>query len=100
MASISARIPEDDEQTLEEVAALLNEDKSTVIRRALREGLSELRIQRAIERYQSGNISVNQAARIAGVSIAEWFEIARDRNLTTQLTPDDLDSDVETAREL
>jgi len=43
---------------------------------------------------------VNGAARIAGVSLAEWLEIAREHNLTTQLTPDDLEADAETAREL
>ncbi|USZ73479.1 ribbon-helix-helix domain-containing protein [Natronosalvus halobius] len=38
MSSISARIPDEDEENLEEVAALLDEDKSPVIRKALREG--------------------------------------------------------------
>ena len=100
MPSISARIPEEEEATLEEVAALLDEDKSSVIRRALREGLADLRIRRAIEQYQSGAVSTNQAARIAGVSVAEWLEIAREHNLTTQLTPEDLEADVESAGEL
>ena len=100
MPTISARIPEEDEETLEEVAALVDEDKSSVIRKALREGLTELRIRRAIEQYQSGEVSTNQAARVAGVSIADWLEIARERNLTTQLSPEDLDAEVETAREI
>ena len=100
MPSISARIPDDDEEALEAVAELLDEDKSTVIRKALREGLSDLRVRVAVERYQSGEVSTNQAARIAGVSIAEWLEIARERNLTSQLSPDDLAADVEAAREL
>ncbi len=100
MSSISARIPEEDEKILEEVAELLDEDKSTVIRKALREGLSELRIRRAIEQYQSGEVSTNQAAQMAGVSVAEWLEIARDRNLTSQLSPDDIAADVETAQDL
>ncbi|MDG5820244.1 UPF0175 family protein [Natronococcus sp. A-GB7] len=100
MPSISARVPDDDEETLEEVAELLDEDKSTVIRKALREGLAELRIRRAVEQYQTGEISTNQAARIAGVSVADWLEIARDRNLTSQLSPDDLAADVDSAREL
>jgi predicted HTH domain antitoxin len=78
----------------------LDEDKSTVIRKALREGLHDLRVQVAIQRYQSGEISVNQAARVAGVSLSEWFEIARENNLTTQLTPEDFESDVDAAREL
>lgn len=100
MPSISARIPDDDEETLEEVATLLDEDKSTVIRKALREGLADLRIRLAVERYQTGETSTNQAARLAGVSIAEWLEIARERNLTTQLSADDLAADVDSAREL
>ena len=100
MPSISARIPDDDEEALEEVAALLDEDKSTVIRKALREGLSDLRIRVAVERYQTGTISTNEAARVAGVSVAEWLEIARDRNLTSQLSPDDLVADADRAREL
>ncbi|WP_290812750.1 UPF0175 family protein [Halovivax sp.] len=100
MPSISARIPDDDEEALEEVAALLDEDKSSVIRKALREGLSDLRIRVAVERYQTGEISTNEAARVAGVSVAEWLEIARERNLTSQLSPDDLAADADRAREL
>lgn len=100
MASISARIPDDEEHDLEEVASLLGEDKSTVIRKALGEGLRDIRIRLAVQRYQSGDVSVNEAARIADVSLGEWLEIARERNLTTQLTPDDLQADADTALDL
>lgn len=100
MPSISARVPDDEKETIEEVADLLEEDRSTTIRKALREGLTELRIRVAVERYQSGAVSLNEAAGIAGVSLAEWLEIARERNLTSQLSPTDLEGDVEAAREL
>jgi predicted HTH domain antitoxin len=100
MPSISARIPDDEEEILEEVADLLEEDKSTTIRKALHRGLYDLRVRVAIERYQSGEISVNEAARIAGVSLGEWFEIARERNLTSQLSPADLEADTDVAHEL
>lgn len=100
MTSISARIPEDEKAELEAVVDIVGEDKSTVIRKALAEGLTSLRCRVAIQRYQSGDISTNEAARLAGVSIAEWFELAREHNLTTQLTPDDLDADAAAAREL
>ena len=100
MPSISARIPDDERETLDEVAELLGEDRSTTIRKALREGLHDIRIRVAAERYQSGEVSVNQAARIAGVSLGEWLEIARDRNLTSQLTPEELEADVDAARDL
>lgn len=100
MGSISARLPDDEQEELEEVADLLSSDRSTTIRRALKEGLRELRVERAVEQYQTGDISVNQAARIAGVSLGEWLEIARERNVTTQLTPSDLDRDAETALDI
>ncbi len=100
MASISARLPDDEAEELERVAEMLGEDKSSVIRKALSEGLRDLRVRRAVERYQTGEASVKQAARIAGVSLGEWLEIARERNLTTQLTPDDLERDAETALDL
>jgi predicted HTH domain antitoxin len=95
--SISARIPDDEDDALAEVAALLGEDKSTTIRKALAEGLHDLRVRVAVERYQSGDVSVNEAARIADVSLAEWLEIAREHNLTTQLSPEDLDADADSA---
>ena len=85
---------------MEAVAELLDEDKSSAIRKALREGFDDIRIRMAAEQYQSGEVSVNQAARLAGVSVAEWLEIARERNLTTQLIPDDLVDDAAAAREL
>lgn len=100
MASISARLPDDEADDLEAVAELLDEDKSSVVRKALRKGLHELRVARAIEQYQSGEVSVNEAARIADVSVAEWLEIAREHNLTMQLTPEDLRRDADAASEL
>lgn len=100
MPSISARIPDDEADDLRAVAELLGEDKSTVIRKALGEGLRDIRIRVAVQRYQSGEISVNEAARVADVSLADWLEIARERNLTTQLTPDDIDADADAALDL
>jgi predicted HTH domain antitoxin len=100
MPSVSARIPVEDEEALEEVAELLDEDRSTVIRKALRKGLSDLRIRLAVQQYQTGEISTNQAARVAGVSVAAWLEMAREHDLTSQLSPEDLAADAETAREI
>jgi len=100
MPSVSARLPSDEKEELDAVADLLDEDRSTTIRKALREGLAELRVRRAVEQYQSGEASVGEAARIAGVSLGEWLEIAAERNLTTQLRPADLSDDAYTAQEL
>ena len=82
MPTVSARVTDDDEAELEAVAELLAEDKSTTIRKALREGLATLR-ERANE------------LRLAGLSIGEWLELAHERGLTTQLAESDLRFDAE-----
>lgn len=100
MPSVSARLPGEEKDELDAVATLLDEDRSTTIRKALREGLHELRVRRAVARYQSGDVSAAEAARIADVTVAEWIEIAAERNLTLQLTAADLSGDAYSAQEL
>ncbi|WP_136717932.1 UPF0175 family protein [Halorientalis salina] len=100
MPTISARLSEADHEELEAVADLLDEDRSTTIRKALEEGLRELRVREAVGRYQQGDVAVNEAARLAGLSVAEWLDVARERNLTTQLTAADLRRDADDAQEL
>jgi len=100
MPTVSVRIADEEKEELDEVAALLEQDRSTTMRQALGEGIETLRVRHAIERHQSDDVSVNEAARLAGVSIAEWLEIAQERGLTTQLDGTDLSFDAERAKEL
>ena len=100
MPSVSARIPDDDNDEIEAVAELLDADKSTVIREALREGLADMRLDLAVKQYQTGEVSVNEAARIAGLSLADWLVVANERGLTTHLSPSDLAADADAADQL
>lgn len=100
MPTISARLPEEEQADLDAVADLLSEDRSTTIRKALRAGLADLRYQVAAERYQSGDVGALEAAELADCSVAEWLEMARERNLTTQLSPSDLALDADVAGDL
>ncbi|WP_136687129.1 UPF0175 family protein [Halorhabdus amylolytica] len=100
MPSVSVRLSEAEKTELESVADLLEEDRSTTIRKALREGLSDLRVRVAVERYQSGDVGLAEAARLADVTVAEWLAVARERNLTIQLTREDLEREVDAAADL
>jgi predicted HTH domain antitoxin len=100
MPTVSVRLSEDANEELETVTELLESDKSTTIRKALGEGLATLRERHAVERYQSGDASVGEAARLAGLSVGEWLELAHERGLTTQLDETDLSFDAERASEL
>ena len=53
---------------------LLQEESS--IQRVLKLGLKQLEIEKAIERYKKGGISLGKAAEIAGISIREMIPIA------------------------
>ncbi len=80
---------------IEELAKLLDVSKDDAMNLALKEGIKEIRLRRAIELYVSGEASIKQAARIADVSLAKWFEIAKERRLPVQIDPDEIESDVE-----
>jgi predicted HTH domain antitoxin len=46
------------------------------------------------ELYATGKKSMKQAARIAGMSLAEWFEIAKERRLLVQISPDEIEDEI------
>ncbi|QCC51339.1 UPF0175 family protein [Halapricum salinum] len=100
MPSISARVADETAADVDAVAELLDDDRSTTIRKALQEGLETLRIRVAVQRFQTGDVSVSEAAEIADCTVAEWLEIAHENNLTTQYAPEELADDAATVREL
>jgi len=50
--------------------------KGEAHKRALKEGIKDLKLRKAIELYVTNKISVKQATRIAGISLADWFILA------------------------
>jgi predicted HTH domain antitoxin len=100
MPTVSVRLSEEEKQRLEDAAELLGQDRSSTLRQAMAEGIETLRTRHAVERYQAGDASTVEAARLAGVTVGEWLELAGDRGLTTQLDPTDLRFDAERARKL
>jgi len=100
MPSVTLHISEDDAAEIEAVADILDTDKNTVISDAIYEGLADLRCDHAIGRYKAGEISANQAARIADMSLADWLVVAREHGLTSQLRPADLTADADAAEQL
>ncbi len=82
------------EKDIEELAKLLGINKEEVKRKALEEGLKELKLKKAIELYIFNKISVKQAARIAGVSLAGWFTIAKEKGLLVQISPDEINDEL------
>jgi len=78
------------EKDIEELAELLGINKEEAKKKALEEGLKELKLKKAIELYVLNRVSIKQAARIAGISLADWFNIAKEKGLTVQISPDEI----------
>jgi len=82
------------EKDIEDLAKLLGINKEEVKRKALEEGLKELKLKKAIELYIFNKISVKQAARIAGISLADWYTIAKEKGLLVQINPDEINHEL------
>ena len=82
------------EKDIEELAELLGINKEEAKRKALEEGVKELKLKKAIELYISNKISIKQTARIAGISLADWFMVAKEKGLLVQISPDEINDEL------
>lgn len=82
------------ENEIKELAKLLGISKEAAQKKALQKGIKDLKIGKAIELYTAKKISIKQAARLAGVSLAEWFVIAKEKGLLVQIKPEEIDEEL------
>jgi len=85
------------------VEARLYDDEETVIQDALRHLLrsrADLRIQLAVHRYQTEEISLAKAASLAGVSWAQMKDILVERDIQPRLGPETIEEAEEEVKTL
>lgn len=95
MKTVTTRIPEDDEAALTELEAELGADRSEVLRRLIRDGLTNWRRERALDRLREHSITLRTAAELADVSYVEMVALARDAEIDIGYTTEDLEDDLE-----
>lgn len=94
MGTLSARIPDDLEEELEEYITDENLDRSTAVRKFLTEGLEDWKKEKALEKLEAGETTLSGAAEIAEMNVWEFAVLAKDRNVTW-VSGDHLESDLE-----
>lgn len=82
MGTISARVPDELEAELEAYLEDENLDRSTAVRKLLAEGLQDWRRERALEQFADGRITFSKAAELAGMSVWDFAQLAKDRDIT------------------
>ncbi|MDZ7850733.1 MAG: UPF0175 family protein [Halodesulfurarchaeum sp.] len=95
MKTVTTRIPEDDEAALAELEAEMSVDRSTVLRRLIRDGLDDWRTERALDKLREHAITIRKAATLADVTYVEMLTLAAEEGIDVGYTTDDLERDLD-----
>jgi len=94
---ISFVIPGELKKSLKELQILTGEDQSTLLRRLLTQGMTEARMDIAVDRYVKGRASLEQASGIAGVSLWRYLDELRYRNVALKYSAADAEAEIKKA---
>lgn len=95
LEAVTARLPREMLREVERLAERMKVDRSELIRRLLDSALRERRVEDAVQAYREGRATLWRAAEMAGLSLREMMELARERKIPVSYTLDDLRRDVE-----
>jgi len=79
---------------IEEIAREEKVDKSTILDRALERYTKEWKLNRAIESYREGSVTLSRAAEIAEISVWEMITILAERKIPHQYDVEDFEEDL------
>lgn len=94
--TMSIRMNENDYRALVLLAKEEKEDVSKTVRELVELG----RVMLAIEKYKSGEASMEKSARIAGVSISRILDIMKEHGVTANLEEEDYLKSLKTIRKV
>ena len=78
---VGVRLGPEEIKTIEERAKESSVDKSTALRQLLKMGIRQFNLERGIELYAHGKVSIGKAAEIAQVSIWEMMDLLMERKI-------------------
>jgi predicted HTH domain antitoxin len=82
--AVTARLRVELLKEIQEVAKEESIDRSSAIQRLLQMGLKEYRMERALNLYRDGKVTLWKAAELAGVSLREMMEEISARDIPYQ----------------
>ena len=91
---ISFVVPRPLRKSLKELQELTGEDQSTLLRILVDKGLTEARVDVAVERYIKETASLEQASSIAGVSLWRFLDELSRRNVALKYSMGDAKSEI------
>lgn len=92
---ISFVVPKHLRKSLKELQALTGEDQSTLLRRLVDKGLTEVKMDIAVDRYVKGKTSLDQSSEIAGASLWRFLDELRNRNVAMKYSAADAEAEIQ-----
>jgi predicted HTH domain antitoxin len=82
--AVTARLKTELLREIQEIAEEESIDRSSAIQRLLQIGLKEYRMEKALNLYRNGKVTLWKAAELAGVSLREMMEAIKARDIPYQ----------------
>lgn len=92
--TVTTRVNEELSDRIDEIAEKEGLDRSTVVRKFLADGTKNWLIEKSLEEYEAGKVTLWQAADRCGLSIWEIIQEAREREVHIPYTVDELEEDL------
>ena len=93
METMSVRL---DTQGLELYSRILKENKSEVIRELVKEGKKH----KAVHLYKEKKVSLGLGAKLAGVTLSEFFDLLGEHNVDLNIEIEDVQESLKTLRNI
>ncbi|MEA3254278.1 MAG: UPF0175 family protein [Candidatus Altiarchaeota archaeon] len=97
--TITTRVEDSLVKEIDRIARERSIDRSTIIRQLLVRGTKEWELEKVLERYERGEITLWQAADTLGISLWEMIREARVGGTHVPYTIDDLKADLRAVNE-
>jgi predicted HTH domain antitoxin len=92
---ISFVIPKHLRKSLRELQKLTGDDQSTLLRKLVDKGVTEAKMDIAVEKYVKERTSLEQSSAVAGVSLWRFLDELRQRNVGLKYSTADAESEIE-----
>jgi predicted HTH domain antitoxin len=92
--TICLRLSKETIEKLQDIAGKEQKDRSTLIREIIDKGIKEKNIDYAISLYQKGKATGMKAAKLADLSLWQFYQILNEKRILIQYSQKDLEEDL------
>lgn len=91
LKQISVRIPNEFYEIVIKLSKLEKQEKSFIVREALKKGLERLKKETAIELYKERKLTLSEAAKLADIGVGEMMELLIKEGVKSEITIEDFE---------